>query len=322
MFCQNCGKQLADNVNACPYCGAALENAMPTGQQPAQQAAPMEQQAAQQPAQQAAPMGQQPVQQPMQQPVQQAVPMGQQPAYNPQGVPNAYAQAYPIQTPPAKKKSKAGIIIGIAVAVFAIIAVIAVVIISGSKPEKNFYGEWLVTIDYTQKCKENIGEFKDYLGDDFQVRFDVNVVFNDDGTYSIQEDANSVKALKEDIRKPIEKAFLAACRDENSKLASLTDEQIKKAYEIGSGESFDDYLDKLVNSFDLDSITKKNFEGQYKVDKEHFYLSAAKDKLVDETEYAVYELKNDNTIEIKDYIIDGKSNDVIFSLPCTLQKIK
>ena len=66
MFCNNCGKQLADGVNSCPFCGANLA-AAPAPQQPIYQ----------QPQQ---PVYQQPVYQQPQQPIYQ---QPQQPAYQP-----------------------------------------------------------------------------------------------------------------------------------------------------------------------------------------------------------------------------------------------
>ena len=305
MFCQKCGNQFADELSNCPFCGASASS----GQQPLEGNTTV--------------LGQQPA---MQQPVQQPVSMGQQPvqqpAYNSAGAPNPYAQPYPMQAPPAKKKSKAGIIIGVVIAVIAIIAVIAVVIISGNKPEKKFYGEWTVTLDYTQKVKDSEGEIKDYLGDDFKCAFDAKVLFNKDGTYSITVDDNAIQQLKDSLKKPLEKAFCAYMRGQYSSVSQYTDEQIIQAYESGAGQSMDALLTQVIDEMKLETIAKRDFEGNYKVDKEHFYLSASKDHAVDETEYAVYTLKDNDTIEVTDYILDGKSNDTIFSLPCTLEKVK
>lgn len=68
MFCKNCGKQIADNVTNCPYCGASTANMKGTAQQPTMPYQQAYQQPYQQPYQQAY---QQPVQQPVQQPYQQ-----------------------------------------------------------------------------------------------------------------------------------------------------------------------------------------------------------------------------------------------------------
>ena len=75
MFCTNCGKQLADGVINCPFCGANLA-AAPAPQQPAYQQP--QQPIYQQPAQQ--PVYQQPVYQQPQQPMYQP-PIYQQPVY-------------------------------------------------------------------------------------------------------------------------------------------------------------------------------------------------------------------------------------------------
>lgn len=74
MFCQNCGAQIADGSNACPYCGAQLTPAQPTYQQPSAQQG-YQQQGYQQQGYQQTPYQAQGYQQPYQQPVQQQPPL-------------------------------------------------------------------------------------------------------------------------------------------------------------------------------------------------------------------------------------------------------
>ena len=82
MFCTNCGKQIADGVNNCPFCGTVLGAAPAPQQQPAYQ----------QPQQPTYEQPQQPVyQQPVYQPPVYQAPVYQTPIYQP-----------PVDTPPAE----------------------------------------------------------------------------------------------------------------------------------------------------------------------------------------------------------------------------
>ena len=106
MFCNNCGKELAEGLGFCPYCGAKNEFS--------ESAQPIHQEV--QPIQQ----GVQPIQQEMPQPVAPAPqPVAEQPAYQQQ----VYQQfVQPVAAAPKKKKSKLPFII------VAIILVAAIVI--------------------------------------------------------------------------------------------------------------------------------------------------------------------------------------------------
>ena len=96
-LCKNCGQQLPDNANACPYCGTFVN-----GQNVQQTAQPVEQQGYQQNYQQAAqPVEPQGYQQNYQQAAQPVDPQGYQQNYqqaaqpvDPQGYQQNYQQGY------------------------------------------------------------------------------------------------------------------------------------------------------------------------------------------------------------------------------------
>ena len=363
MFCQNCGKEIAENAAFCPHCGAKNENAQTAPSTPVSgnktEAFIAEKKAQQQPVTppappvQAAPAAAQPAPQqvPPINPAPAAQPMPQQaPPVNsaytapraPQGAPQppftpaaqqapaqqpfvqgGYTPAYPAATPPVQKKSRAGIIVGIVAGVFAVIAVIVIVVLFSAKPEKQFYGEWKATMDYTELFESSFAANKQYLDKDIKFELEMKFVFQKDGTYEVTVEDASIKAAEATYKECIETIFFNTVRQSNKMFQNYTDEQIKALYEKSAGQTFEEYIDSVAKSVNFSAIKEKgHLKGNYQVDEEHFYLSSGTDKQVDENIYAVYQVQSDTAIRVTDYIINGESSDDVFMTPFTMQKVK
>ncbi len=142
MFCQNCGQNLSDDAKFCENCGAltAPQSAAPAAQSPSPPYQQPVQPAYQQPAATPPPY-QQPSQPVYQQPYAYQKPPVQQ-AYGQGGyqqpVQPAYQQPYGYGAAPVKKKSKAGLIVGIILGVVVlVVGVIVLVSVLGKKDIAN-----------------------------------------------------------------------------------------------------------------------------------------------------------------------------------------
>ena len=304
MFCQNCGKALEAGAAFCPHCGTKVETAQTNTQaQPAPQAN--------------VPPAANPVPPVTAKPVQPAQPS----APNPQA---GFAPAYPTPPAPVKKKSKAGAVVGIIIGVIAVIAIIAVVfmVLSGNKEQKKFVGEWNATNDFTQVITKSMGESGKYLEKDFSITIGMHFSFRKDGTYEITVDDASLAQAQQNLKTGVEKMFINSIRAGGGKALNIyTDAQLKVLYEKSTGKSFDEAVDSVVKNFDINEIKKAgHLVGNFKVDKEHFYLSEGTDKQVDESVYAVYKIKDDTHIEVTDYIINGESSTSVFATPFVMEK--
>ena len=83
------------------------------------------------------------------------------------------------------------------------------------------------------------------------------------------------------------------------------------------------YIDEQLKDFDLKEMLKEaNLAGNFKADKEHFYLSEDNNHAVDENEYFVYEKKSSDEIVVTKVVAAEKSGEDVFPVPFTMKKVK
>lgn len=269
----------------------------------------------------------QPVAPPVGQPVGQSVaqPVGQYQApvqgqYQ-QPIQPSYA---PVPPAPAKKSGGKTAVIIILAAIIGIALIAIIVTALGKKdPAKQFYGNWNTTADFTQELKDNMGEVKDYISDDFKFELTLNFTFNEDGTYKMQIDEDKLSVTMDDFKAELKQVILKYFKATNSTYAKYSDKELIALFNKVMEGGYDAYVDQLFkDEIDVQSLRDSyNVEGKFKVDDGKLFLSAGKEYEVDESAYFIYELKSDNEIVFNDYIINGKSDDSNLPMPVTVKKI-
>ena len=271
---------------------------------------------------------QQPVGQPIQQPVVQPIgqPVGQyqtpvQGQYQ-QPAQAGFAPAPPVA--PAKKSGGKTAVIIILAAIIGIALIAILVTTFGKKdPAKQFYGSWKTTADFTEEIKDNMGESKDYISDDFKFELTLNFTFNEDGTYKMQIDEDKLSATMDDFKAELKQVILKYFRAENSAYAKYSDKELIALFDKAMDGGYDAYVDQLFkDEIDVQSLRDSyNVEGKFKVEDGKLFLSAGKEYNVDESAYFLYEIKSENEIIFNDYLINGKSDDTNLPMPVTLTKV-
>ena len=218
-----------------------------------------------------------------------------------------------------KKKSKAGIIIGVIAGIF-IIAIIAAMF-SGS-PEKKFYGSWKASIDYTDSVKEKIGTYSSSVSKDFKFEIALDFTFNDDNTYKYSLNEESFDKSKQML---VDEFTVIMKNELKTTLGSTyTDAEIETQFKEYYGKSIKEYTEDLFKDFTYDSVkSTMTGEGKFKVKDNKLFLSDALNHDVDETTYDIFEEKSSTEIVLlEEYEKNVKTSDSGNIFPMTLIKQK
>ena len=168
------------------------------------------------------------------------------------------------------------------IAIVLCVAMLAALTACNGAQAEGIVGKWEASLDMKEMMEQNMDGM---TLDAFTIvmRFQ----FNQDGTYVVEMDQNSVKQAMNGLKAPMEKLF-----EEQAKELGMSLDEFKKAYEESMGVSFDAMFDSLINELlDSEEFAFKN-EGCYKEADGKLYFSDDKSEPADEDDdYVTYELK-------------------------------
>lgn len=168
------------------------------------------------------------------------------------------------------------------VAIVLCVAMLAVLAACNGTQAEGIVGKWEASLDMKEMMEQNMDGM---TLDAFTIvmRFQ----FNQDGTYIMEMDQDSVKQAMNGLKAPVEKLF-----EEQAKELGMSLDEFKKAYEESMGMSFDTLFDSLIEELlDSEEFAFKN-EGCYKEADGKLYLTDDKSEPADEDDdYFTYELK-------------------------------
>ena len=308
MICQQCGNTIGDNASRCPFCGAP---AIPTSESSKTI------------------MFFDDEQEPEELLSQERYRVPSVPPQPP--LPPQSPQPSPVPVPPpvppvsTAKKSNMGLIIGLltGVAVLIVAVVLSIILLDKRDSfENRFYGEWVATFDYTDTFLDSMGEDRKYFDEDYVFELEMNIVFNQDNTYSISVDKSALEQTKKDFRAALKKAMLEAIRQTNSTLSSYSDQELETYLKENMHRDIDDQVDEILAGFDLQQLTKDLYlQGMFQADADKLYFSATKNKDVDPNVYALYQMESETKVTLTKYIVSGVESDSVFPTPFTMEKI-
>lgn len=174
-------------------------------------------------------------------------------------------------------------------------------------------GKWETTMDLSDMLTETIGEkISEYIViDDFSVNF--TMTFNEDGTYSIVVERDSVEDAFENVKEAMSTGlddYVEAYIAENG--LSMTVEE----YWTTIGMTKEELIDTSFSDEMIDAIAVET-EGNYKAEEGKLYTTDDPNASVDGvTDYEAYELSGDE-LTLTEYCGEDEGSSEIYPITFT-----
>lgn len=189
--------------------------------------------------------------------------------------------------------------------------------------QQKFIGTWECDMDMTELMNKEFAQDEEtgkyFKAEDFSIL--MIMTFNEDGTYSMSADDDSVKAAFESLKAMMKTGLEKYLTDMMAAQGvSMSIDEILAL----SGTTMDDMLEDALSEDTIDELIEDMVEeGNFAVKDGKLFLSDGKEHTVDENVYQTYEISGDTLTLLESFgEEDADEDDMAALYPLVFKKVK